>query len=69
MPASQAGGTALGLFFGIEQREFGSLINRNIGAIGDFEQAQYVLRFFAYPLISADGRDAEDVELFGLEEN
>jgi len=37
---------------------------RDICSIGDFQQAEDVLRLFSYPLISADGGDAEDVEFF-----
>src|SRR5215469_16544283 len=60
---------ALGLLFGVDQRKFGTLINRNISAISNLEQAQDVLRLFFDPLISADRRDTENVKLLRLEKN
>ena len=60
---------AFGLFLGVEQRIDGPLVDGNVGAIRDFEQAQHMLRLFLHPLISADGGDAEDVKLLGLQEH
>ena len=61
--------SALGFFFGVDQRKFRTLVDRHVGAIGNLQQAQHVLRFFLDPLISADGSDAEHVKLLRLQKD
>ena len=41
----------------------------NVGAIGDLQQAQDMLRLFLDPLIAADSRDPEYVKFLGLQEH
>src|ERR1700688_49537 len=60
---------ALGFFLAVEQRIDGSLIYRNIGAVGDLEKTQHMLRFLLYPLIAADRGDAEDIKFLRLKED
>ena len=60
---------ALGLFFGVEQRKVGALDNGDVGASGNLEQAQHMLRLFLHPLIAADGGDAEDIKFLRLQED
>ena len=60
---------ALGFFLGIEQGKLGALDDRDVGAAGNFYQTQDVLGLFLHPLVAADGGDAEDVELFRLQED
>ena len=58
----------LALFLGVEEGELCSFVHRDIGAAGDLQESQDVLRLFLHPLIAADGGDAEDVELLRLQE-
>ncbi len=60
---------ALGFFLGVEQREFGTLDHRNVGALGNLQHAQHVLGLFLHPLVAADRGDAEDVKLVRLQED
>src|SRR6185369_16595167 len=60
---------ALGFFLGVQQREFCALDDGNVGAAGDFEQAQSALGLFSYPLVAADGGNSKHVKLFRLQEN
>src|SRR5215468_6256167 len=58
---------ALSFSFGIEQRKFGALIHGNVGAPGNFQQPQDMLRFFLNPLISADSSNSENIKFVGLQ--
>ncbi|MBV9624244.1 MAG: hypothetical protein JOZ14_09720 [Acidobacteria bacterium] len=60
---------ALAFFLGIDQRQFRALDHWNVRPVGNFEQTQDVLGFFLYPLVSADGCDAEDFKLLRLKKN
>ena len=60
---------ALGFFLGIEQGEFGALDHRDVGALGNLQHAQHVLRLFFHPLVAADRGDAENVKFVRLQEN
>ena len=58
----------LGFCASANQRETGAGHDGDIGAAHDFEQAQGVRYFFIPPRVSADDRDAEDVDLRGLDQ-
>ena len=45
------------------QWENRSRYDRNVGAAHDFEQAQGVCHFLVAPLVSADYRDSQDIDL------
>ena len=60
---------AIALFFRVQQRELSSLNNANIGAPGNFQQAQRTLSFFFHPLVSADRGDAQHIEFIRLQKN
>ena len=53
----------LGFFAPPHQWENGPGHDRNVGAAHNFEQAQGVRHFFVAPLVSADYRDSQDLDL------
>ena len=60
---------ALGLLFRIQQWKLGARDHWDVGAAGDFHQAQGALGFFFHPLIAANSRDAQHVELIRLQKD